>query len=307
MRNKYDEKFIDVKTYKELQAFLEELKSELFSLIEKEERLNSFDVMEFFTAEDIIDMVQNNIKKARGDREIQNFVEEKIIRKILKTYNSELSLSEILKGYDDSNNFLEDIASNDDKKKKIKERIKLMRIIARSIYLYVANKFKNYRVRQEKITPAIVFLNKLSTKENVGGSCLDQTVFLCSLWEAAGFETTIHVMPKHVFPGVKIPIIVKLDDNRNFIKLCNIRADPYVKELLNYRLEGRELEGGMFELSCQICEDLLKGRPVFKKKEIDKRNRKPNENEVDIRDLYRVKPIPIEPNNYPDFFEGGID
>ena len=133
--------------------------------------------------------------------------------------------------------------------------------IAESIYEYVCNGMVNIWERSEYLQPPLLTLKVVK-----GGDCDDLTMLLCSLWESIGYETTLHFIPGHCFPGVKLAIPVKGE-----VEILNFRADPTMKKL------------NMFKLSHDLCigKKNLKDLPEY------------------LRTLYEARSFTVPPVEYP--------
>lgn len=139
--------------------------------------------------------------------------------------------------------------------------------IAESIYQYMCYRMDYISERSEYLQPPLYTLKVVK-----GGDCDDLAMLLCSLWESIGYETTLHFLPSHCFPGVKLAVPVEREGR---VKIYNVRADPTIKRI------------NMFKLSYDLC----MGKIDF------------NDLPEGFRGLYKVKSFTVPPVQYTEYCE----
>jgi len=149
--------------------------------------------------------------------------------------------------------------------------MKIVSEIAESIYEYLCYKVGYISERAEYLQPPLFTLKVVK-----GGDCDDLTMLLCSLWESIGYETTLHFVPGHCFPGVKLVVPVKAE---SVAKLYNVRADPTIKKL------------NMFKLSYDLCTG----------------SRKLKDLPEALHTFYEAKSFTVPPVEYPKYSEVSWD
>lgn len=144
-----------------------------------------------------------------------------------------ISLQEVLYPYQGKL----DIAKLESKFQGLKQMISATTEIVETMYRFVAG-LRHVPERREYYQPPIATLEHVK-----GGDCDDLSMLTCSLWESIGFETTLNVVPGHIFPGVKI-LVPYGAQGGHLLRMCNIAADTIP-------LLGEEFN--MFRFSVGLC------------------------------------------------------